>query len=246
MEAMPHLRDPVRRRRRRLVPRLLALLLVSIPIFLHQEFYQSLRYYSPSNLGIAFTEGSWALVIVSILGFLAFLIPLSFRRKADWGEYGLVGAFFVSLFIEMYGVPLSIMFVYRHLGLEPIRASVNCIFQFSALGANLCLDYLMAYGLVLMVIGGLLISWAWITLYRQSKRTGMVTEGIYGYCRHPQYLGFIMIVVGWLIGWPSAITLLFAPILVYKYISVCRVEEKEMFEEFPEYEAYRKTVPFLL
>ena len=98
-----------------------------------------------------------------------------------------------------------------------------------------------AFGTVLIIVG-------WITLYRGSKRKerNFVAGGIYKYSRHPQYLGFILVVFGWFIDWPTLITLIFAPILIYKYVQVCRVEEKEILAEHPEYSEYMKKVPFFI
>jgi protein-S-isoprenylcysteine O-methyltransferase Ste14 len=108
------------------------------------------------------------------------------------------------------------------------------------------MDAAMAYGLVLMVVGGLLILLGWLTLYKNIKKTGLVTQGIYSCSRHPQYLGFILIVLGWFFGWPTILTLAFTPILVYKYLKVCLEEEKEMEKGFPEYKKYRARTPFLV
>ena len=233
-------------KKRTLLPRLFLIGLASVPVIFYENFLESFKYYLPNNTYISFIKSQWHLVVLNILVFVAFLVPLSFRRKAKWGEYGLVAAFFVSLFVEMYGVPLSILFLYRHLDIEPIAARVNCLFKFKFFGVKTCLDHMMLFGGVLITIGTNLIIVAWVTLYRHHKESGLVTGGIYGYSRHPQYLGFLFVLIGWLFGWPSAITMIFVPILVFMYVRVCRTEEREVANQFTEYGEYRERVPFFL
>ena len=103
----------------------------------------------------------------------------------------------------------------------------------------------MTYGALLMMAGAAFVIAGWITLYRGVKK-GVVVGGIYSYSRHPQYFGFILIVVGWLFGWPTIITLAFAPVLVYKYVRVCRTEEREILGRFPAYRSYMQRTPFFI
>jgi len=99
---------------------------------------------------------------------------------------------------------------------------------------------------ILMIVGTFFITLGWVTLYRNIKKQSFVTSGIYAYSRHPQYLGFIFIILGWFIGWPTILTVFFAPILVYKYIRLCRTEEKEISKKSPEYRKYIGKVPFFI
>jgi protein-S-isoprenylcysteine O-methyltransferase Ste14 len=101
----------------------------------------------------------------------------------------------------------------------------------------------MLYGTILMVIGTIIIIVAWITLYRKIKTEEIVTSGIYSISRHPQYFGFILIIFGWLVGWPTILTIVFATILIYKYIRVCKIEEKEL-ASIKKYQEYKNSVPF--
>jgi protein-S-isoprenylcysteine O-methyltransferase Ste14 len=71
-----------------------------------------------------------------------------------------------------------------------------------------------------------------------------VTSGIYSYVRHPQYVGFIMVMFGFLLQWPTLLTLAMFPVLVYMYIHLSHVEERESIAEFgAEYERYMRDVP---
>ncbi|WP_414470049.1 methyltransferase family protein [Methanobacterium sp. ACI-7] len=176
---------------------------------------------------------------------MAFLIPLSYRRKANWIEYSLVSAFFVSLFIEMYGIPLTVLFASKYFFTPGTQLPPNII-SFYFLGVGFGMDVAMTYGAILMLIGMFIIIIGWIKLYKSTKKDGLVTDGIYAYSRHPQYLGFIFIILGWLFGWPTIITVILAPILIYKYIRVCRAEEEDVSKEFPEYNKYKKDVPLFI
>ncbi len=79
------------------------------------------------------------------------------------------------------------------------------------------------------------------------RQPGFASKGIYQYSRHPQYLGFVLLVVGWFFGWPTILTVVFSPILVYKYISAARSEEADMIRLFgDDYVTYRQSTPFLV
>jgi len=186
----------------------------------------------------------WWLVFLNITVFTAFIIPLSFRRKADWKGMGLVGAFFVSLFVEMYGVPLTIFLASRYLG-GGEGADLDFPLTVDMFGVDLSFTVPMIYSAVMMVIGGAIIIVGWTSLYKGAKQGTLVTEGIYSLSRHPQYLGFILMVGGWMLGWPTPLTLLLGGILIMWYLRVSRKEEAEM-AKVADYAVYRERVPFML
>ncbi len=99
----------------------------------------------------------------------AFLIPLSYRRKTDWAEYGLVTAFFTSLFIEMYGIPLTIIFASKIFTTDATELPQQ-VLQIEFIGVGFGFTIAMVYGTLLMTIGAVLIIIAWITLYRNIKK----------------------------------------------------------------------------
>lgn len=224
--------------------RVMIFLLILIPIVFFWDFYVHIySHFTGTILPNVITE-QWHIVIINILMFITFLIPLSFRRKINWKEYGLVSAFFVSLFIEMYGLPLTLLFASKSIYSTNIEIA-RVVYEFKFLGVNIAMDMAMLYASILMIIGTLLILVGWITLYKNIKKQELVISGIYAYSRHPQYLGFIMIILGWLIGWPTILTIIFAIILVYKYVKVCKVEEKEL-AHIESYKKYKKKVPFFI
>ncbi len=228
-----------------LFPRILLILLILIPIIYYQEFYQHFYAYLTGNIITYVITRQWHIVLLSILLFIAFIIPLSYRRKANWLEYGLVSAFFVSLFIEMYGIPLTILLASKYFAATPTNLP-GYLIEFRFLGVGFGMDLAMSYAALLMVTGASLVITGWITLYRNTKNKGLVTHGIYHYSRHPQYLGFIFIILGWFIGWPTLLTLVFTPILIFKYIRVCKTEETEITDKYAEYEMYKTKTPFLI
>ncbi|MHB8867284.1 MAG: methyltransferase family protein [Thermoleophilia bacterium] len=65
-------------------------------------------------------------------------------------------------------------------------------------------------------------------MHRAQRTGGVATRGPYRYVRHPQYLGFIAIMVGFLIQWPTLITLLMFPILLRLYVRLARTEERSL------------------
>lgn len=224
--------------------RILFLLLFLVPVLYFNDFYHHFYVYLTGNVLTDIITQQWHIVVLCIVVFVAFLVPLSYRRKTKWAERGLVGAFFVSLFVEMYGIPLTILFASKYFFTEGVVLPDDIV-EFNFLGVHFGMDIAMTYGLILMILGIFLIMAGWVTLYRNIKKDKLVQRGIYSYSRHPQYLGFILVIVGWLMGWPTILTVIFAPILLYKYISVCRTEEKEISGD-SDYQKYKEKVPFFI
>lgn len=239
------LKNMAPRKYHRMMLRASALVLALIPFLYFESFSEHFYIYLTGTIINDVIKNEWHIVLISISVSLVFFVLASFRRKAKWIEYGIVSAFFISLFVEMYGVPLTIIFASNYFFSPGFTAPENML-EFNLLGVGFGADIAMTYGMVLIVIGMILIAGGWITLYRGAKKNGIALGGIYSVSRHPQYLGFIFFITGWFFGWPTILTVLFVPVFVYKYVMLCRQEEAEMIREFPEYEEYRKTVPFFL
>ena len=215
------------------------LAVMALPSFARHFFYLL----TPQIEEIAIQQ-RWDLVILNIIGFLLFLLPLQYRRKADWKHLGIYSAFIVSLFIEMYGVPLAVFLS------APTLASAipepDYMLTFEVLNQSFGLSSWMVFGVIVTVTGMLLVAVGWYTIYR--NRDGLVTSGIYRYSRHPQYLGIILIALGWFIGWPTPLTVLILPVLVYVYVQTAKEEEQEVMDEIgeEEYRDYMEDTPFLI
>lgn len=107
---------------------------------------------------------------------------------------------------------------------------------------HLSLIHIISY---VFILGGLyLLSSAWSILYKAQKSHELATTGPYAYVRHPQYNGFILVMIGFLIQWPTILTLIMFPILVWMYKRLAKSEEKEVLAEFgEEYSRYMAEVP---
>jgi len=231
-------------KRRNTPLRLLLAAAACIPLAFVGIFYEHFYAHLTGNVIDRTIKEQWDVVLLSTLLFLACLVPLSFRRKVKWTEYGLVTAFFVSLFLEMYGIPFTILLAHKWFYGATTSYLANVV-EFRFLGVNFGMDIPMVYAAAVMMTGALLVITGWITLYLGLKRKKLITNGIYSFSRHPQYLGFIMIVAGWLIGWPTMLTVILAPVLIFKYIRVARHEEKEV-PDLIGYHNYKQSVPFLI
>jgi protein-S-isoprenylcysteine O-methyltransferase Ste14 len=216
---------------------------ISALFFIH-DFYTHTYVHFTGSISNVLITGQWHVVILNSLLFISFLVPLSFRRKIDWKEYGLVIAFFVSLFVEMYGLPLTILFVAG--ALQPASSvELNPVFVLDFLGVEFHFTVPMIYGTVLMILGMAVILTGWHTLYKNVKKEKLVTRGIYSVSRNPQYLGFIMVIIGWIIGWPTVITVIFSFVLIALYVRLCYREQDEI-SHYKGFKKYRKKVPLIV
>jgi protein-S-isoprenylcysteine O-methyltransferase Ste14 len=97
---------------------------------------------------------------------------------------------------------------------------------------------------VFIAAGFYLIYRAWQALYQAQHAGQLATEGPYRYVRHPQYAGFILILFGFLLQWPTILTLAMFPTLVVMYIRLARIEERESERRFgDEYRRYAARTP---
>ena len=54
----------------------------------------------------------------------------------------------------------------------------------------------------------------------------LATSGLYARIRHPQYASFLLIMVGFLLPWPTVSTLVMFPVLGCLYGRLARAEER--------------------
>ncbi len=184
--------------------------------------------------------GTGGLVFLNIVIVLAFLALLPFRRptKKVWKSHGAFFAFVIALMTEMFGWPLFIFLASPVLKIPTIAQDF-----YGAVG-----HWPSTVGTTLSLLGIVLIAIGWKQIHRAE---GLVDSGLYKYIRHPQYTGIFLFTFGWIIHWPTVLTLLLWPILIGAYAWLARFEEKQALEEFGEsYQAYaRKTkrfIPFLI
>ena len=97
---------------------------------------------------------------------------------------------------------------------------------------------------ILIVAGFWLLASAWKVLYEAQRVHRLATKGAYARVRHPQYIGFVLIITGFLLQWPTLVTLVMYPILVIMYALLGKREERDMLAQFgDEYSRYMQSVP---
>jgi protein-S-isoprenylcysteine O-methyltransferase Ste14 len=169
-----------------------------------------------------------------------FLAPASWR---DWGGAGLVQAFIIALYAEMYGFPLTIYFLTSILPVEIPLVHYSGHLWATLLGyGKIGAVIEMVIGYILVVTGLLMIVRGWTKVY--FGRGSLITDGIYGVVRHPQYAGIFLAVFGQLVHWPTIPTLALAPFIVWVYLRLAHREEARLIQRFGDaYLAYRERVP---
>jgi Cu+-exporting ATPase len=197
--------------------------------------------------------GLWSLVAINSLVFIIF--AASFTRAPtgrDWRSLGPFSAFVVALFTEMYGFPLTI---YLLSGWLQSRFPEVDWFSHDAghlpemmfgwrgnphFGPFHILSNILIFG------GFWLIYEGWKVLYAAQREHRLATTGAYARVRHPHYVGFVVIMIGFLLQWPTLATLAMFPILVGVYVRLAPREEANARREFGSaYDAYAsKTPPF--
>ncbi len=195
--------------------------------------------------------GLWALVLVNSVVFILFAYSF-FKPQTprDWRSFGAFSAFLVALFAEMYGFPLTIYFLSGWL-----QSRFPDVDWFSHDAGHLLemmfgwksnphfgLFHILSY--VLIGGGFVLIANAWRVLYDAQQTRALATAGPYSYVRHPQYAGFILVMLGFLVQWPTLLTLAMFPVLVFMYVRLAHSEEREALASFGEiYRNYMKRTP---
>lgn len=99
-------------------------------------------------------------------------------------------------------------------------------------------DILHILSTVFIVTGFWLLSASWQVLYKAQKIGTLAMSGPYQHVRHPQYVAFVLVMIGFLFQWPTLVTLIMFPILVWTYVRLSIREEKDVELEFGD--AYRK------
>jgi methanethiol S-methyltransferase len=195
--------------------------------------------------------GLWGLVIVNSVIFIFFAFAF-FKPKTrrDWRSFGAFSAFIVALFTEMYGFPLTLYVLagwlqtrYPNIDWFSHDAGhlLEMLFGWKA-NPHFGPFHLLSFA---FIVGGfLLISAAWRVLY-EAQRTGtLATSGPYAHVRHPQYVGFILVMFGFLLQWPTLLTLAMFPALVWMYVRLAHAEEREVISTFGDaYRQYAARVP---
>jgi protein-S-isoprenylcysteine O-methyltransferase Ste14 len=195
--------------------------------------------------------GLWGLVIINSLVFIIFAFSFFKPKSArDWRSFGAFSAFLVALFTEMYGFPLTIYLLSGWLG------SRFPSIDFLSHDAGHLLETLFGWEAnphfgpfhiasnIVLVAGFWLLASAWRVLYDAQRAGELATTGPYAKVRHPQYIGFVLIMFSFLLQWPTLITLVMFPILVFMYAQLAKSEERDTLAQFGDaYRRYMDEVP---
>lgn len=198
--------------------------------------------------------GLWVLVLINSAVFVLF--AFSFfkpQTKRDWRSFGAFSGFLVALFTEMYGFPLTIYLLSGWLQTRFPQVDwfahdsghlLEMIFGWRG-NPHFGPFHLLSF----VFIGGgfWFLSAAWPVLYRAQRAGKLARTGPYARMRHPQYTGFILIMFGFLLQWPTLLTLAMFPVLTWMYVRLADHEEREAAAAFgEEYERYARTTPRFL
>jgi protein-S-isoprenylcysteine O-methyltransferase Ste14 len=187
--------------------------------------------------GIAFLEkyvGPTGVILINIGVFACFLALLPYRlssKEPRWKSKGAFLGFLIALFTEMFGLPL-VIFIFSPFFNYPfvLPLSRKILGSFGMIAGT----WITLAGIVLVVLG-------W---HKIHKAKGLVTHGLYKYIRHPQYTGLFLIMLGWIMHFPTLLTLIIFPVLAVAYYWLARKEEGELEEVFGgEYRKYRDQTP---
>lgn len=195
--------------------------------------------------------GLWLLVAVNSALFIFFAFSFAPPKTSrDWRSLGAFSAFILALFTEMYGFPLTIYFLSGWLTTRFPQVdwlahdSGHLLEMLFGWTGNPHFGPFHLVSNVLIIAGFWIVASAWRVLHAAQRAGTLATSGAYARIRHPQYLGFVLVMTGFLLQWPTILTLLMYPVLVTMYLRLARREEADARREFgADYERYAATVP---
>lgn len=195
--------------------------------------------------------GLWALALINAAVFIIF--ALSFykpRTRTDWRTFGAFSAFIVALFAEMYGFPLTLYLLAgwlqtRFPGIDLLSHDAGHLWYWVfGFEGDPHFNPIHIASDLLIVGCFFLLSFSWRVLLKAQQEGTLATSGPYAHVRHPQYAAFMLIMIGFLVQWPTLLTLAMFPVLVTMYVRLAHREERAVATEFGEvWERYAAGTP---
>lgn len=198
--------------------------------------------------------GLWSLVVINSLVFIIFAFSFAKPQSSrDWRSFSAFSAFLIALFTEMYGFPLTIYLLSGWLaqqfpGVDFLSHDAGHLLEvIFGWRSNPHFGPFHILSTILIVLGFWLLASAWKVLYAAQRTRRLATTGPYARVRHPQYIGFVLIMTGFLLQWPTLVTLAMFPVLVFMYWRLARREEEDAREAFSDaYRRYEENTPAFL
>lgn len=193
-------------------------------------------------------SGAWgiALIVIVVASWLLYryLAPKTWK---EWASAGVVQAFIIALYAEMYGFPLTIYLLVRFFGLDQTHLNASLWSTLLGMGET-GMMIAMVLGYVLLFAGFGIFMEGWRELHRARNENRLITDRLYALVRHPQYTGLFIALFGeGVVHWPTIFSVALFPVIVLAYYLLARSEERKVEEQFgDEYRAYRKHVPMFI
>lgn len=192
--------------------------------------------------------GMWGLAVIVIVVvswmLYRFLAPDSWK---EWTRAGVLQAFVIAFYAEMYGFPLTIYFLARFFGVDVAWTEGGNLWA-QLFGTQTAHILAMTVGYLIVFVGAGMVVEGWRRIHKARKEESLMTDGIYARVRHPQYTGLFIILFGeGIVHWPTIVSVVAFPVIVLAYTVLARREERDMIATFgEEYREYQKRVPMFI
>ena len=193
-------------------------------------------------------SGIWSLALIMVVlvswVLYKYLAPKTWR---EWGSAGVVQAFIIALYAEMYGFPLSIYLLARFGGLDRTNLNANLWSSLLGLGET-GMMIAMVLGYILVFIGiGLFIN-GWRQIHKAKSEQLLVNDGLYALARHPQYTGLFIALFGeGIVHWPTLFSVALFPIIIFVYYRLAKREEQQQIVKLGNaYKEYQNHIPMFI
>ncbi|MGJ8632236.1 MAG: methyltransferase family protein [Glaciecola sp.] len=193
-------------------------------------------------------SGVWILSLIMIV--VASWYLYKYMAPSSWHEWagaGVVQAFIIALYAEMYGFPLTIYLLARFGGLDKTGLNANLWSSLLDMGeTGMMISMVLGYVLLFLGIG--LFFQGWRQVYKARQENKLVTDGLYALERHPQYTGLFIALFGeGVVHWPTLFSVALFLIIIFIYYRLSLREEKKVIAEFgTKYLAYKAQVPMFI